>query len=148
MQATLRRPDAASPLSKRGASPALGGASPALPDGRRFRVMKSWSAKKQPPTLGRTYMPVVEGDLVIAVGEVDMAANFVEVERSDGSKRGHVSLVMSGGGWRLKELEEGEEPAEDPPAISDSEEEEGGEDAGLQAEPTLEPEIVREPEIV
>ena len=74
MKATLRRPVAAEPSPKRGASPA----SPAVPGGRRFRVMKSWSAKKQPASLGRTYMPVQEGDLVIAVGEVDMDATFVE----------------------------------------------------------------------
>eukprot|EP00966_Prymnesium_polylepis_P316351 7309797-Prymnesium_polylepis.1 len=78
-QACARRPSAAAPPPKRTAAAA---------EGRRmFRVVKSWSGSKQPPKEGVTYLAIIEGEVLAAVGEVDLDGMWLQVER-DGSECG------------------------------------------------------------
>jgi hypothetical protein len=103
VKATIaRRPHAAAPPPKRTTVAA---------EGRRlFRVVKSWSGKNQPPQEGVTFLPITEGELLVCVGEWDPSAEWMVMEREDGSECGTAPIKQSNGAIRMLEVEQPEPP--------------------------------------
>ena len=119
------------PAEGMGEQPAAKRAScvPSASASRRFRVAKAWSARKQPMTEGMPFLSICEGDVVIAVGEVDMGAIWMEVELANGLGRGNVPIQTSKGACRLVEINDVPSAVEVPVAASSDEDEDGEEAA-------------------
>jgi hypothetical protein len=105
----LRRLSTATPpAAKRAATtPATEPASAA----RRFRVLKAWDATKQAAqNPNETFLSVALHEVLIVVGDADLEATWMEVERATDGERGKVAVKKTNGDPRLEEIQAPQRP--------------------------------------
>ena len=97
------------PAAKRAATtPAAEPASAA----RRFRVLKAWDATKQAAqNPNETFLSrVALYEVLIVVGDADLEATWMVVERATDGERGQVAVKKSNGDPRLEEIQAPQQP--------------------------------------
>ena len=115
------------PAKRAAATPA---AEPAA-SARRFRVLKAWDATKQSTqNPNETVVSVTLGEVVIAVGDVDLETTWMEVERATHGERGLVAVKKTNGDPRLEEILVPQQPT----GMMASSNEEEGEEQRAEAE--------------